>query len=422
MINEKLTDRPLPRTRRIRKTAGKYMIAFWCIFLVITPGLHAQWLWDAEKMHTIKKQLHTSAYAKAYRLLLSQADEAINTPAYSVTQKKGVAPSGSKHDYVSLSRYWWPDPHTSNGLPYVFKDGQSNPELNRYDRNTLGDMCAAVHTLSLAYFYSGAEKYAQKAVSLLRTWFLDASTRMNPNLEYSQFIPGRDRSKGRPEGLIDSYSFVGMLSSVALLKGSEGYTAQMAQGLKQWFGDFAKWLQTSEQGQKEQAAKNNHATAYDAQLITYLLFSGDEAAGRQLIDAFPGKRIFAQIEPDGKQPNELWRTLAYHYSEYNLSHILDVCATAQKLGVDLLHATSADGRSIFKAVDYLASFLGKGVERWPYKQISGWEAKQQSVCEDMVRILAMDPAQTRYRTLIGKYARQDFSDRNRLLYGAYDNQ
>jgi len=420
MINEKLTTHPSRDFCQMKKITGKFFVLFLCCCLVLTPGLHAQWLWNAEKMSTIKTRLQTPAYAAAYRLLCAQADAAINTPAYSVTQKKAIAPSGNKHDYVSLSRYWWPDPHSSNGLPYVFKDGQSNPELERYDRNTLGDMCAAVHTLSLAYFYSGEEKYAQKAVSLLGTWFLDEKTRMNPNLEYSQFIPGRDNSKGRPEGLIDSYSFVGMLSSVELIKGSAGYTPAVEQGLKQWFGDFAKWLQASGQGQKEKAAKNNHATAYDAQLLTYLLFSGDEQGGRKIIDEFPVKRIFAQIEPDGKQPNELWRTLAYHYSEYNLSHILEVCATAQKLGIDLLHKKSADGRSIFKAMDYLASFLGKGVESWPYKQISGWEAKQQSVCEDMVRILAMDPAQTRYRTLVGKYARHDLSDRNRLLYGAGD--
>src|SRR5690606_34497830 len=116
-----------------------------------------------------------------------------------------------------------------------------------------------------------------------------------------------DDSKGRPEGLIDSYSFVGMLSSIQLLKTSKSYTKKDEKALKQWFGSFAEWLQESKQGQVEKVAKNNHATAYDSQLISYLLFSGNEAAARSIINDFPGKRIFAQIEPDGKQPNELWR-------------------------------------------------------------------------------------------------------------------
>ncbi|HTG57086.1 MAG TPA: alginate lyase family protein, partial [Niabella sp.] len=304
------------------------------ILLASKTGLQAQWLWDAKKMHTIKSRLTSLTYASAYSALMAQADRDLGRNTYSVVQKKGVAPSGDKHDYVSLSRYWWPNPNTADGLPYVYKDGQSNPELERYDRNTLGDMCAAVKNLSLAFFYSGEEKYAQKAVKFLRAWFLDKATLMNPNLEYSQFIPGKDNSKGRPEGLIDSYSFVELLNSIQLLKTSKSYTTNDEEGLKRWFGRFAKWLQESQQGKKEKAAKNNHATAYDSQMIYYLLFSGNEPAARDIINDFASKRIFAQIEPDGKQPNELWRTLAYHYSQYNLSHMLDVCAVARKLGIN----------------------------------------------------------------------------------------
>ena len=195
---------------------GKKSCLILLLVVTTTYGLQAQWLWDVQKMQTIKSQLTSSTYAIAYRALMLQADRELHRKTYSVTQKEGTAPSGDKHDYVSLSRYWWPNPDTPDGLPYMNKDGQSNPELDRYDRNTLGRMCAAVNTLSLAFFYSGAEKYAQKAAEILRTWFLDEDTRMNPNLEYAQFIPGRDDSKGRPEGLIDSYSFVAMLSSIQL--------------------------------------------------------------------------------------------------------------------------------------------------------------------------------------------------------------
>lgn len=386
------------------------------IISTTTSGLQAQWLWDVDKMQAIKGRLMWPEYEAAYGKLLQQADKALTRKAYSVTQKDGIAPSGNKHDYVSLSRYWWPNPDTPDGLPYIYKDGQSNPELNRYDRNPLGRMCAAVNTLSLAFFYSDDEKYAAKAVSIIRSWFLDEDTRMNPHLEYSQFIPGRDGSKGRPEGLIDSYSFVAMLSSVQLLKGSSSFPASDYEALQQWFADFAGWLQVSEQGKKERSAKNNHATAYDSQLITYLLFAGNEAAARAVIRDFPAKRIFAQIEPDGKQPNELWRTLAYHYSEYNLSHMIDVCATAKNLGVDLLNVESENGGSIYKAVDYLASFLGKDVSNWPYEQISGWETKQQDLCLDLVRILDIDPGRSDYRHLFQKYAKEDKAGRWRLLY------
>lgn len=390
------------------------------IAILLTMSLHvsAQWLWDVNKLNEIKSELNSFTYSNAYKTLLKQANKKLEEGNYSVTYKPTIPPSGDKHDYVSLSRYWWPNPETADRLPYIYKDGESNPELDKYDRNRLGEMCEAVNTLSLAYFYSNDEKYAKKAVELLRTWFLNKDTHMNPNLNYSQFIPGRDGSKGRPEGLIDSYSFVGMLNSVQLLKQSKQYTNADEKGLKEWFGAFAKWLQTSELGKKEDAAKNNHATSYDSQLVTYFLFSGNIKEAEKVIAAFPERRMFSQIEPDGKQPNELWRTLAYHYSIYNLSHMLDLFLTTQKFGKELYKLESSDGRSFYKAVDYLASFLGKEVEAWPYKQISGWEEKQVELCNDLYRIVTLDPSQSKYLALYKKYSVEDLSDRNRLLYGA----
>jgi unsaturated chondroitin disaccharide hydrolase len=391
------------------------------LLFMAAVSLEAQWLWNRQKMDAIKASLHSFTYAPAYRKLIADADRAVaRNKHYSVTFKQGTAPSGDKHDYVSLGRYWWPNPDAPDGMPYIHKDGESNPELAKYDRNALGDMCADVNTLALAYYYSGEEKYAMKAVDLLKTWFLDIETRMNPHLEYAQFVPGRNKSKGRPEGLIDSYSFVEMLSSVQLLTPSASYTTIIDAGLRKWFADFASWLQRSDQGKKERRAKNNHGTAYDAQLITYLLFAGDETGARHVITEFPSKRIFPQIEPDGRQPNELWRTLAYHYSWYNLSHMLDVSATAQKLGINMLERKSGDGRSISAAVDYLASFLGKERNSWPYKQISGWEQKQQDVCVALLRLSSIDSSKAAYRDMYHRHARLDINSRERLLYGADD--
>src|SRR5690606_41789327 len=104
------------------------------IISTTTSGLQALWLWDVDKMQAIKGRLMWPEYEAADGKLLQQADKALTRKAYSVTQKDGIAPSGNKHDYVSLSRYWWPNPDTPDGLPYIYKDGQSNPELNRYDR------------------------------------------------------------------------------------------------------------------------------------------------------------------------------------------------------------------------------------------------------------------------------------------------
>ncbi|WP_315850379.1 MULTISPECIES: alginate lyase family protein [Yersinia] len=56
---------------------------------------------------------------QAYQRLLQQADRALKQPDQSVMEKSMMPPSGSKHDYLSLSAYWWPDSEKSDGLPQM---------------------------------------------------------------------------------------------------------------------------------------------------------------------------------------------------------------------------------------------------------------------------------------------------------------
>ncbi len=51
--------------------------------------------------------------------LRNEAEKALKALPMSVTQKERTAPSGDKHDYLSLAPYWWPDPKTKDGLPYL---------------------------------------------------------------------------------------------------------------------------------------------------------------------------------------------------------------------------------------------------------------------------------------------------------------
>lgn len=60
--------------------------------------------------------------------------------------------------------------------------------------------------LCLEYYFSEEEKYAERAVLLLNTFFLDEETKMNPNINYAQFIRGSQNKSqlGRGEGIISS--------------------------------------------------------------------------------------------------------------------------------------------------------------------------------------------------------------------------
>ena len=381
------------------------------VLLVAEAG--AQSIWDGAHLAQVKSCLEQPAYATAYHQLIADADTLMRTLPVSVMMKEKTAVSGSKHDYLSLSRYYWPDPSEPDGLPYIVRDGVSNPELEKYDRPRLAEMARRVTTLSLAWYFSNNECYAQKAVEQLRVWFLNCDTRMNPNLNYAQTIPGKFGGKGRCYGVIDGYSFVEMLDAVQLLEQSKAFTAKDAKGLKHWFSQFLQWILTSEQGIEESQQLNNHSTAHDAQVMAYAKYVGNQQVLNQYLSAFYQKRMQAQIEPDGRQPRELRRTLAFGYSQYNLSHIIDVFQIARAVG----YKFQPEAHQLLEnATNYLAQYLGKKVEAWPYQQIGEWDYKQQLLAHDLYRLWLLIPERTDYQQLACRHIVKRFSDRFFLLY------
>ncbi|MCD7901111.1 MAG: alginate lyase family protein [Bacteroides sp.] len=378
--------------------------------------ISAQSVWSPEHLKEVKNSLSQPAYATAYEKLLKRADQELTKEPLSVMMKEKTPASGDKHDYMSQARYFWPDPSKPNGLPYITIDGVSNPELEKLDRVRLGKMANSVKHLSLAWYFSGDERYAQKATELIRVWFFNKDTRMNPNLNYAQVAPGHDNDKGRCYGVIDAYSFVEMLDGVQLLESSKAFTAKDSKKLKEWFSQLLNWILTSEQGKEEFQRKNNHAVAYDAQAIAYALYTGNQKVAEDLIKTFPERRTFTHIEPDGKQPQELRRTLAFGYSQFNLHHMIDIFLMAQKIGLNIDNATSADGRNFYKAVDFLTPYLGKKLTDWPYKQISEWEYKQDELAKDIYRIYTFNPKRTDYLQLYRRYKTKNPEDLFNLLY------
>ncbi len=384
--------------------------------LFFTLSVCAQTIWNPAHLQEVKTSLDQPVYSLAYEQLLKDADKELNKPALSVMMKDKTPASGNKHDYMSQARYYWPDPSKPDGLPYINRDGESNPELEKLDRVRLGSMANSVTNLALAWYFSGEEKYAQKATELIRVWFFNKETKMNPNLNYAQMIPGHNEGKGRCYGVIDTYSFVEMLDAVQLLEQSKAFTAKDSKNLKAWFSQLLNWILTSEQGKEESSQKNNHSVAYDTQVIAFAMYVGNNQVAEQLIREFPAKRIFTQIEPDGSQPQELRRTLAFGYSQYNLSHMIDIFQMGQKMGINIDNATSEDGRNFYKALDFISQYMGKEVTDWPYQQISEWEYKQNELGKDLYRTYLLNPSRTDYLQLYRENRVINWKDRFNLLY------
>lgn len=352
---------------------------------------------------------------EAVKTLIKEADKHLTATIVTVVDKPMTPPSGDKHDYMSIGRYWWPNPNTADGLPYIRKDGVTNPEIDKLDRMPLSKMARSVYTLSLAFYMTKDDKYATKAVENLQIWFVDKKTKMNPNMNFGQTVPGRYDGKGRGEGVLDTYSFVEMLDGVELLKASKSFKKKDREDLNAWFNAYLDWMLTSEIGKEENDAKNNHGVAFDVQVTRYALFVGKEDIARKFISDFPAKRLFKQIETNGAQPMELARTTAFGYSVYNLTHFIDMSIMAKSLNIDLFNTTSTDGRSITKAINFLLPFLGKPQTDFPYQQIKDWEKVQKEFCWQLLRVDDLMPKPV-YKSLYSKYLPLSGKDNNYLIY------
>jgi hypothetical protein len=306
-------------------------------------------------------------FAASLAALRARADRELRTEPLTVVHKPKAPPSGDRHDYVSMAPYFWPDPSKKDGLPYVRRDGKVNPERDKYDAPLLKKMAQAVGTLALAHYLTGEERYVEHAARLLRVWFLDPRTRMNPNLTYAQFVPGVN--EGRGAGIIDTVALLDVVDAAGMLQGSRAWTGADQAGLKDWFADYLKWLRTSKGGKDEAAAANNHGSWYDVQVATFALFVGEEESVKKLLEESKTKRIARQVEPDGRQPLELKRTKAFDYSQVNLRALFALATLGERVSVDLWHFETRDGRGIRKALDWLVPYAA-GEKKWPHEQIA----------------------------------------------------
>lgn len=325
-------------------------------------------------LEAIKASLASdAALVAAYRDLRARADAALARKPASVLDKRTIPPSGDRHDYVSLARYWWPDPKKGVGAPYVRRDGQTNPEIesDRFDRVALSRMARDAETLALAYHYSGEHRYAEGAARIVRTWFLDPATRMNPNMRYAQAVPGV--SDGRPEGVLDGASFIGVIDAVGLIAPTDTLSATEGAALEGWFSRYIDWMQASPNGKRERAKANNHGLWYDAQLMRYALFARRPDIARRVAADFPKRRIARQVAPDGALPAELARTKSFGYSLYALSAAYHAADSAACVGIDLYGYEGSEGRSLRRATDFVAAYRGRAPD-WPYKELH-WPAE-----------------------------------------------
>lgn len=312
--------------------------------------------------------------------ILRLAGEAMKLKPPAVTDYIATNSAGSPHDFFSQADYYWPNPTNKNISPFAGRDGQTNPDNFEHHRMAMRHMKDAVAALAAAYALNADDKYVPKAAELLRVFFLDEKTKMNPSLKYAQAELGR--SPGNAIGIIDTLHLAELPMAIRFLEKSRVFDPAVDAGMKKWFTDYIDWMTTSTNGIREMNAKNNHSIAYFVQLASFALFVGDEkniALSRQ---RFKEVLLPGQMANDGSFPLELKRTKPYGYSIFQADNVAILCVLLSTPGDDLWKFTLSDGDTPLKSTEFIYPYLadkdkwlvdgrGKDVQHW-----DNWPARE----------------------------------------------
>jgi len=311
---------------------------------------------------TAIKELVRKGNALASRVaegLRSRADVLLYIQNPSVTQKKKVPAGASLHDYCSLAKYWWPNPDTVDGMPYVRRDGYINPNVytENYDLNRLETFSDACLLLAVAAYITDDKIYAEKARSLIKTWLLDDETKQNPNFQYAQIIPGN--TKVRAAGLVESRRFIYVCEALQILKFMKLIPDEEFDQCKRWFREFLEWLETSPQGIKASQAQNNIGLWYDLQRLVFAKFTNQEE--RKICEIISHSiipKMKEQTDAVGKLQNEMSRARPYDYVAFTLLAMAGLIAASDHGEIRLAQYSTEESESFANALNWFNETIG----------------------------------------------------------------
>lgn len=375
----------------------------------------------AAKVYAGEADVRLPSKDEALAVLIREAEALQTLGPLSVLDKKLVAASGDKHDFFAIGKLAWANPDSPDGLPWVRRDGAHNPAAfsSDYDKTHYNTTLDRIHVLALAWHHTRDERHAAKAVSLIRAWFIDPATRMNPHFRYASALPGVHA--GMPIGIIEGVVLIDFIDDVRRLAGSRSLTSADEAALKRWFAEYSAWLLESEFGQEERRATSNHAVWYAAQVATFALFTGDHRPIGAMVDI--GRRIIDRMQNDeGGFLQELGRRQSLHYSIYMLDAYTALARCGERSGDpahDLWHYESPRGGGIRRGIAWLLPYL-VNEKPWPFPDMDIEAGKPTSInalpflrracriwpewapeCERAAaRVLAAQPAAVQARWLV----------------------
>jgi hypothetical protein len=164
---------------------------------------------------------------------------------------------GSCRKYVDSSSRHLDDMLTSpsawTACPYIGRDGKVNPDVRSLNGpgaiNSVGQF--ALYG-SIAFATNRNVMYSQGVVKAIDTFFLDPTSKMNPNVNFGQMVrgPGPEHQNGTFTGILDIRGLVKVINGIFILKsgGSSEWNNAKDQDMRSWVQEYARWLEESKIG------------------------------------------------------------------------------------------------------------------------------------------------------------------------------
>ncbi|KAI8802056.1 alginate lyase-domain-containing protein [Cladochytrium replicatum] len=270
--------------------------------------------------------------------------------------KNQIPPSNSTNDYISYATYWWPsntpacnaDPNSKDCV-FIRIDGKRVAKT--YAKDSIYSMTSCVLALSTAAVRFNSKRYATRAQEMIRMFLMNGTTRMNPNVNYGQYLRGKySTGLGRKEGLIDVRSLSRVVNSYKLLK-KAGLWRESSREFQNWFKDFAKWLTTSPIALGANDTANNQAMWYQSTLAMVYYASNQTEQLQSLLKSFPQRtQLWSQFREDGELTTEASRENPYHYRRFLLQAAYNILSLGRTQGIE---PADLKGDAILKATRYV---------------------------------------------------------------------
>ena len=329
-------------------------------------GTARTFIWNIDDLTAVKQlyQQGDPATVAYVNRAVSLATTYATWGPWSVLDDGLIPPSGDPHDYLSYGSYWWPNPDTPDGLPWIARDGYVNPNSSG-DIKSMSLLSQASEALSTAYFMTGNENYAVALANDLRTWFLDPATKMNPYQIYALIVPGIEPTAYDSSGFRNSMRVI--FDAAGILEQSPNWTLEDQTALQQWATDFVNFVDTSHEGQAQFDNPANHGTCFDVNKTILSLYAGNLQKAHEAIETYMLYRMPGQFNEDGSFIYEMQRADNLLYTRYHLSVITDLALMAKNYfpDLDLWNYTTPQGMNLRQAFDFAIPYF-EDPESWPY--------------------------------------------------------